>query len=64
MALKIQRVASINLRTSARLGGGGWHNQQFDLRFLSSSSQISMSDFRNHESFQFIGFWLLFVNQS
>ncbi|EGR0050569.1 hypothetical protein FR265_23760, partial [Vibrio vulnificus] len=39
-------------------------NQQFELRFLSFSSQISKSDFQNYESFRFSTFWLLFVNQS
>ncbi|EGR0642164.1 hypothetical protein E5T97_22150 [Vibrio vulnificus] len=31
---------------------------------MSFSGQISKSDFQNHESFQFFGFWLLFANQS
>ncbi|PWY28063.1 hypothetical protein D8T45_17875 [Vibrio vulnificus] len=62
MALKIERVASINFQVSARLGG--WLNQQFDLSFLSFSGQISKSDFQNYESFRFSTFCLLFVNQS
>ncbi|HAS8115781.1 TPA: hypothetical protein I7666_21045 [Vibrio vulnificus] len=62
MALEIRRTASINFQVSARLGG--WLNQQFDLRFLSLSGQISKSDFQNYESFQFSVLWLLFVSQS
>ncbi|PNM67551.1 hypothetical protein AL548_015165 [Vibrio vulnificus] len=62
MALKIQRIASINFCASARLGR--WLNQQFDLRFLSFSGQISKSDFQNYDSFRFSTFWLLCVNQS
>ncbi|AUL95885.1 hypothetical protein ACWOKN_004319 [Vibrio vulnificus] len=45
-------------------GWGGWLNQQSALRFFSISGQSSKSDFQNHESFQFFGFWALFVNQS
>ncbi|EJP4177946.1 hypothetical protein QNF03_003922 [Vibrio cidicii] len=45
-------------------GWGGWLNQQSALRFLSISGQSSKSDFQNHESFHFFGFWALFVNQS
>ncbi|KYN24703.1 hypothetical protein AUQ44_02115 [Vibrio cidicii] len=45
-------------------GEGGWLNQQFDLRFLSFSSQISKSDFQNYELFRFSTFWFLFVSQS
>ncbi len=62
LALKILSVASINFRVIARLGG--WLNQKFDLSFFRFSCQSSKSDFQNHESFQFFGFWLLFVNQS
>ncbi|AVW99014.1 hypothetical protein BJD94_03360 [Vibrio vulnificus Env1] len=43
-------------------GLGGWLNQKFDIRFFRFSYQSSKSDFQNHESFQFFGFWLLFVN--
>ncbi|RZP62708.1 hypothetical protein D8T53_22420 [Vibrio vulnificus] len=45
-------------------GYGGWLNQQFDLRFLSFSGQISKSDFQNYDSFRFSNLCLLFVNQS
>ncbi|WP_185837246.1 hypothetical protein [Vibrio cholerae] len=34
------------------------------LGLFSISGQSSKSDFQNHESFQFFGFWVLFVNQS
>ncbi|WP_374039409.1 hypothetical protein [Vibrio cholerae] len=48
---------------SAR-GWFGWLNQYLDHRFLGLNCRNSKSVFQIYESFQFSGFWLLFVSQN